>query len=266
MPLRSAKELLGYELMTREGQAGYVYDLYFDNKVWAIRYLVVDLGELSPGRKVLISPDTLGPLEWEAEWLPVNLTLAQLAQQPDMGTVKPAGCCQALDVSEDHSWMIVRPDYIPANRQNGSRDSGSCLEKTIAKQTEPEVENANFQLRSLVEVLGYPIQATDGESGHLEDFVLDDRFWTIRHVVVETQHAYPCKQVCLIPQWIKTMGCRETKIQVNLSRQTIESCPEYFPSFYTRQSYTVRLLQLNSEQPYLTFIPTPQDAEVVYSR
>ena len=35
-------------------------------------------------------------------------------------------------------------------------------------------------------ITGYPIHATDGEIGHVEDFMVDDYNWTIRFLVVAT--------------------------------------------------------------------------------
>ncbi|MCI0526593.1 MAG: PRC-barrel domain-containing protein [Nitrospira sp.] len=233
MPLRSAKELLGYEVAALEGKAGYVYDIYFDDKRWLVRHLVIDLGELSPGQKVLISPNDLGQLDWETELVPVKLTFDQLTQQPDARTVKPVGCQQEVDLLEDYGWIAGWSEMVSLNGKDGKRDSGHCLEKMTLRLKGKESEEAKLEandphLRSLAEVLGYQIQATDGASGHLTDFVLDDRCWTIRYVVVGTHHDWPRKQVSLIPQWIKAVQWREASICVTLSRKTIENCPEYF--------------------------------------
>jgi hypothetical protein len=194
MSLRSAKELLKYEVSVLADRAGHLADIYFDDKIWAIRYLVIDLDYMFPGRKVLISPRGLGQPDWEAELLPLNLTLQQLIQQPDIRTVK----------------------------------------------------SGDPHLRSLVEVLDYQVQAMDGESGCLKDFVLDDRVWTIRHVVIEVQ---PHKQVSLIPQWIKAGGWQDSKVWVNLSCKSIENCPEYFSLLYTKLEFDETALQLERALP-----------------
>jgi hypothetical protein len=212
MTLRSAKELLGYKVTAFEAKAGYIYDIYFDDKIWVIRHLVVDLGDLIPGRKILISPDLLGQPDWETERVPVKLTLDQILQKPT------------------HN---------------------------------PEVDDPH--LRSLADMIGcYKIQASDGESGHLEDFVLDARFWTIRYLVVKIRTFWPNKQVSLIPQWVKAIDQLTSQIQVILSRTTIENCPEYFSSFYTKQPYAVKFYDYNGKQPQLNLTPAQQVANAVY--
>lgn len=49
-------------------------------------------------------------------------------------------------------------------------------------------------LRSMNEVSGYAIQATDGEIGHVDDFIVDDEPWIIRYIVVDTRNFWPGKR------------------------------------------------------------------------
>jgi hypothetical protein len=37
------------------------------------------------------------------------------------------------------------------------------------------------------EVKGYNIEASDGNIGHVEDFILEDKTWALRYVVVDTR-------------------------------------------------------------------------------
>jgi hypothetical protein len=54
------KELYSHTLHTPGGDIGHVKDLYFDDRNWAVRYLVTDTGSWLSGRKVLISPQAFG--------------------------------------------------------------------------------------------------------------------------------------------------------------------------------------------------------------
>ena len=42
--LRNVKNLRGYAIRATDGVIGHVDDFYFDDEVWAIRYLVVETG------------------------------------------------------------------------------------------------------------------------------------------------------------------------------------------------------------------------------
>ena len=54
--LRNLKHLSGFALEARDGEIGRLKEIYFDDQVWFIRYLVVHMGGRLLGREVLISP------------------------------------------------------------------------------------------------------------------------------------------------------------------------------------------------------------------
>jgi len=45
-------------------------------------------------------------------------------------------------------------------------------------------ESADSHLRSAEAVTGYYIEASDGEIGHLDGFIVDDEAWAIRYIEV----------------------------------------------------------------------------------
>jgi hypothetical protein len=94
----------------------------------------------------------------------------------------------------------------------------------VATQEEP---TGDPHLRGMGEVKDYHIQATDGEIGHLEDFIIDDQNWVIRYMVVDTRNWWPGKKVLISPQWIDRVSWEESKVYAELSRQAIKSSPEY---------------------------------------
>jgi sporulation protein YlmC with PRC-barrel domain len=95
------------------------------------------------------------------------------------------------------------------------------------KITAQEKKTWDPNLRSTYEVSGYHIQATDGEIGHVEDFIIDDETWAIRYLIIDTQNWWPGKKVLISPQWINRVSWDESKAFVNLPCETIKQCPEY---------------------------------------
>src|ERR1051325_2075889 len=57
--MNNASLLIGKAIDAQDGKIGSVYDLYFDDQSWSIRYLVVDTGKWLPGRKVLVVPEAI---------------------------------------------------------------------------------------------------------------------------------------------------------------------------------------------------------------
>ena len=54
-------------------------------------------------------------------------------------------------------------------------------------------------LRSMKDLEGYEIRATDGPIGHVEDFYFDDAAWVIRYLVVDTGTWLSGRKVLISP-------------------------------------------------------------------
>jgi hypothetical protein len=54
--LINTKSIYGTKLAAKDGPIGHVRDFYFDDRTWAIRYVVADTGSWLTGRQVLLSP------------------------------------------------------------------------------------------------------------------------------------------------------------------------------------------------------------------
>ena len=72
--LRSTEELRGYAVRATDGDIGKVHGFYFDDRVWTIRYLVLDTGNWFEGRRVLLPTAALGMPDWAKQVFPVSLT------------------------------------------------------------------------------------------------------------------------------------------------------------------------------------------------
>src|SRR5665213_3404720 len=87
--LHNVKELEGALVEAVDGQLGTVKDLYFDDKRWAIRYMVVETGTWLKGRKVLISPNAVHRVAWDDGVMHMSLTQQQVRDSPCIATDKP---------------------------------------------------------------------------------------------------------------------------------------------------------------------------------
>ncbi len=59
-----------------------------------------------------------------------------------------------------------------------------------------------MHLRSMLEVTGYSLSASDGEIGKAAGFVVEDCTWRIREMAVETGHWYAGKEILVLPESI----------------------------------------------------------------
>ncbi len=83
-------------------------------------------------------------------------------------------------------------------------------------------------LRSLKELINYRLQATDGTIGSVDDFLFDDRMWTIRYLVANTGGWLKGRLVLIAPKSLKAPDWQSRHLPVDLSRKQIEDSPSIF--------------------------------------
>src|ERR1700693_5660720 len=77
-------------------------------------------------------------------------------------------------------------------------------------------------LRSIKAVTGYHIHATDGEIGHVEDFLVDDGGWSIRYITVDTRNWWPGEKVLIAPGSVREIDWADGSIQLDVNRQKVK--------------------------------------------
>jgi hypothetical protein len=74
-------------------------------------------------------------------------------------------------------------------------------------------------------VNGYHLQASDGTIGHVCDFMMDDKSWAIGQVVIKTGHRLSGKEVQIPVNKVDRISWDESKVFVNLTKETILRAP-----------------------------------------
>lgn len=234
--LYKAKTLLGHTLHSLDGELGKVKDLYFDDRHWAIRYLVADTGVWLTGRQVLISPYALGSVNEKDHKIRIDLTKKQIEGSPAVSTDQPVSRQFERSYYTYYGW----PAYWTGSYAWGAIPTLIPLSEK-ASAFNPGGKEWDAHLRSTSAVAGYNIHASDGEIGHVEDFVIDDQTWAIRYLVVNTRNWWPGKKVLISPQWIERVSWDVSKVFVNLTRDAIKQSPEYPESSLLTRDYETRL-------------------------
>ena len=243
--LNKAKTLKGYQLDSLDGEFGKVHEFYFDDHHWTIRYLVANTGNWLTGRQVLISPYALVAAIKADEHIAVDLTKKQIEGSPSLSSDKPVSRQFEDSYYGYYGWpmywggphMWGAYPYIPRDREQWKKPTQD------EKAWDPH-------LRSTDSVQGHNIQALDGEIGHIEDFIIDDETWAIRYLVVDTKNWWAGKKVLVSPQWIERVDWSESKVFVNLSRETIKESPEYTEESLLTRDYETGLYQHYQREGY----------------
>lgn len=240
--LRSIDKLIGFEVRASDGDAGKLADLFFDDQRWTVRYLVVDTGPWLLGRRVLLSPIVADRPDFTLLDLPVRLTKELIERSPEVDLDKPVSARRIEELHEHFGW----PAYWAGSPVLGTPTLGAyplIYAQAEAEHTEhgAEAPPGDPHLRSAKEVMGYYIEAQDGEVGHVEDFFVDEDDWCIRYMLVDTRNWLPGRKVLVSPDWIEKVTWVEARVYVNVTREQVKNSPEYDPSSEPSRSYEEQL-------------------------
>jgi len=219
--LYKAKELNNHQMNASDGEIGKVKDLYFDDRYWTVRYLVANTGNWLTGRTVLISPYALDGVDPEEKQINVKLTMKEIEKSPSLEADKPV----SRQYEQSYYGYFGWPGYWYGPYTWGGYYYP--ILPPVRSQTPSEKDKWDPDLRSTDEVRGYHLMAKDGDIGHIADFLVDDKTWAIRYLVIDTRDWLPGKHVLVSPEWMEDVNWVLREVSMDLIRDTVKQAPEY---------------------------------------
>lgn len=240
--LRSTNELIGYHLRAEDGPFGKVDDFLFDDRKWALRYLVADTGDWLGKRRFLLSPQLLRDpdLGKHHSGFPILATKAQIEASPPITDDAP--------VSLQYEQLLAE-HYAYSGYWNGADIWGNmampmpaaAAGEAVRDMQAREAEIKENHLHSARSVSGYEIAVADGKIGQLEDFMLESRSWSIRYLVLNTGSWLRNRRVLISPEWVEHLDWRSETAELSIPRSAIEDSPEFDPTRPVNVDYEDRL-------------------------
>lgn len=220
------RNITGFAIRATDGDLGKVHDFYFDDITWSIRYLVVETKNWLSSRKVLISLVVLDKPDWESNTLKVDLSCLQVRNSPEIDTQLPVYRQHEAALHEYYQW---KPYWESGYGGTLGITPYPLYENTgMPGPSEQERQN-DRHLRSTRNVTGYRIQAIDGEIGFVEDFIIDEEFWSLKYLIVDTGNWLSGRKVLLSPTWITSVHWEDKNIYIDRSRESVDNSPEFDP-------------------------------------
>ena len=250
--LIKAKTLANYELNGNDGKFGHIKEFYFDDNHWTIRYLVADTGNWLIDRLVLISPYAFIDVDNDKKHINLSLSKKQIENSPLLSSDKPVSKQFEENYYQYYGWPIYwGGPYMWGHFENIPHD--------IAKLAESNKEKKGWDphLRSTNDVTGHTIQASDGEIGHVEGFIIDEKTWAIRYMIVDTTNWLPGKKVIISPHWIDRISWEKSKVFIGMTRENIKDAPEYTDDFLITRNYETGLHKHYNRPVYWLEKPDP---------
>jgi hypothetical protein len=228
--LWNASALTGYPIKAADGRLGTVAGLMFDESDWAIQWLVVDTGTWLSGRRALLPVALLGHPDPDSHTLPVKLTMQQVEDCPDVDASEPLSQ-EMEDLVKDHYDIPHGRDRVLWSGRDGKSPDVIALEppEQLATTVSAEREGGprESHVHRISRITGASIEATDGDIGHAEDFLIDTTIWQVRYLIVHTSSWWPGEKLLVSPQSIDALDWARSIIHLDVSRQKVKDSPPY---------------------------------------
>jgi PRC-barrel domain len=245
--LWNASTINGYAIEASDGDIGTVSDFLFDDASWRVRWLVVDTGNWLSGRKVLLPPSVLGHLNAKDGTLAVKLTKQQVKDSPEIDTDRPVSRQMETRVYDYYGWSpywgagfyMGGYGYLPGD---GIASPYLGARRRQLEIADAQADRDDVHLRSVEAVTGYHIHASDGEIGHVEDFLVEDGDWSIHYLVVDTKNWWPGKKVLVSSRSAGEIDWMDRLVNLDVDRQKIKDSPVYDPTTTIDRAYDEQLL------------------------
>ena len=250
--LITASHLSDFKVQATDGELGTVGGLYFDDDTWAIRYLLVNTGGWLNDRRVLVSPFSVVHMDLETKHLEVSLTKNQVQKSPDIDTQRPVSRQHEADFLGYYGYPYYwsGPYLWGAGYYPGDFAMQTAPYTKQPATGNPDGQSYDSHLRSTEAVAGYNVNTPDGNIGHVDGFVIEDKTWAIRYLEIATRNWLPGKKVLISPAWIERISWLDSKVSIALVREAVKAAPAYIESRPITREYEEQLHSYYGQPPY----------------
>lgn len=105
--LRRAIEIMTYGVIASDGDVGRVEDLIVDDTNWVIQHLIIDTGNIIPGKKIMLDTSCIESVSWEEATLQLDLTKTEIEQSRVYDATEPVNREHEVRLYDYHG----RPRY-----------------------------------------------------------------------------------------------------------------------------------------------------------
>lgn len=227
---KSIVKLYGNRLQASDGDIGKVLDFYFDDRNWVVRYVAIDPENSTTDKMVLLSPHVFSSLHQAKKFLPVSLSRKQIENSPSADSHKPI----SRQFEEEFYHYYGFPTYWNGRFLWGMSTMPVYNTPTRPllpiERSEEEItsDTLKHHLRCTKALMGYAIEAKDGLSGKVLDFILDAETWKIQKLVVKLRGLFSNQEVEILTSDVIRISYLESTLFVDMDRNEILESPDHY--------------------------------------
>jgi hypothetical protein len=135
------------------------------------------------------------------------------------------------DESLNGGTILISPASIQPNWSiamlvaNLSQRDVRGIPATDADASLPVADAEQGHVRSTDQLIGFHLQASDGEIGHVDDLLIDEANWRICSIVVDTSNWIGGKWVAIVPSVLRSVDWSGGTIAVAITREEVKNSP-----------------------------------------
>ncbi|MBO6815770.1 MAG: PRC-barrel domain-containing protein [Rhizobiaceae bacterium] len=217
----SYNDIHNFPLFSEDENIGSLADLYVDDRDWAASFAVIETGGWFSSNKVLIR--TVEPIEIDLDHNRLVTTL----MQENIKNAPKASSRETVSEANEREWYLQPHASVYFAGAHGvvlpSMFYSEMPEADM--QAQQERSEKDRHLRSMNEVTGYEVQATDGKIGTVVDFIIDPEDWRVAFLNIDTGNWLPGKLVIVAPEWAQNVSWSERLISFEMTKEQIEKSP-----------------------------------------
>ncbi|MFZ2105141.1 MAG: PRC-barrel domain-containing protein, partial [Roseiarcus sp.] len=199
------------------------------------------------GRKVLIHASAVAYAGLEDEEFEVKLTKAQVEGSPEWFEHQPVSQQMQNRLFDYYGWDPAwGGPYLGG--VTGAMASPMLAAPYLGLQMRAEPGNdidespaGDPHLRSVFEVIGYHIHATDGDIGHVENFMFDPDEWRLPYFVVDTSNYWFGNRVLIATHSVEAIAWSDRHVRLDVTREQIKTSPPWDPLVAFNEFYATHL-------------------------
>ena len=234
--------LKGYAIEAVDGPLGTTKDFLFDDRTWRVRWLVVETGGWLSERQVLVHPSAIGAANFDREELPVTLTRKQVEASPEL--MRGEVLTQAMEdrlfsyYGWDPYWnasaLGPRPGAMAAPFASPPYFGYNSLIGSDIPVSDDDIGDPTR--RSVDDVTGFHVHATDGAIGHVQNFIIDSDTWAIAYLIVATRTWWPGQHVLIAPEAVVAIKNIDHVVEIDVTRGQVKASPPWDPLAMMKQA------------------------------
>jgi hypothetical protein len=227
-----------------------VEQFLFEDQSWIIRYLVIEIRSRHKYMRKLVAPLSIQKISRDT--LHFNITYDLLENSPEFDNELPVSRQMEEALLKYYSWPCYWLYPEGYNLLGGALYPGLSVpfaypaasgedQQTdlLSKESHFENTSSSSHLRLTNDVKGYRVVAPDGEIGQVAEFLIEDKMWVLKYIVVDTGHMLPGRKVLLPFQMVKRVEWASASIYLTCSRKTVIDSPLFdmeYPGFSEYES------------------------------